>query len=55
MVMVGHLLSHLKNCGAGTGDVVCTKCTDDVNIFSITQILAESWMDMMFVELDGIG
>ena len=35
---------------AGTGGSVCTKCTGDVNIFSIAQILVESWIDTVFVE-----
>ena len=35
---------------AGTGE-----CTNDVNIFSIAQILAKSWIGLMFVELSGMG
>ena len=35
---------------AGTGE-----CTRDDNIFSIAQILVESWIDPMFIESDGMG
>ena len=39
----------------GTGEGVCTNCTNDVNIFSIAQISAESWIDLVFVESSGMG
>ena len=45
-----------KNTGeAGTGEGVRTKCTSDDNIFSIAQILSESYIDPMFVVLAGTG
>ena len=46
MVMEGHLLSRKFFCSAGTGVY---------NIFSIAQILDESFIDPMFVELDGMS
>ena len=56
MVIKGYLLPQKVNIlGAGTGEVVCTKFTGDENIFSIAQITAESLIDQISVESDGIG
>ena len=52
----GSLALPFKNIGeAGTGGGVYTKYTGNVNIFSIMQILADSWIDLMFVESAGMG
>ena len=49
----GSLALPYKNIGeAGTVGGVCTKCNGTNNISSIAWISA-SWIDMMFVELDG--
>ena len=37
------------------GEARTGECTGNANIFSITQISAESWIDPMFVESSGIG
>ena len=50
MVTEVHLHSH-KNIGeACTGEY-----SGNINIFSIARILAESWIDLTFVLLDGMG
>ena len=52
----GLLALSYKNMGeSGTGGGVCTKCNDDINIFSIAQILSESWIYPMFVKFSGMG
>ena len=51
MVTEDHLHSNTKYIGE-----VCTReCIVNANIFSIVQILAESWIDPMFVESPGMG
>ena len=37
------------------GEADTRECTGDANIFSMAQILAESWIDTVFVELFGMG
>ena len=37
--------------GEGTGEDICNKCTGDDNIFSIAQILDESFIDPMFFRI----